>query len=256
MDLAAFGSRAVILKPPPHQHKPSLSPRGWVGSFLGRSRYSKGAYDVLVGQRVVTSSSVLVDEEHFDWAPPPKRHQPLTALAHAAAPPPRLTLPPGPSLSDGHPSVGPPIVIEPLPPFPPSSRPPFAHGGAPTSVDGGASPMPHEPPISDGGGLSPSSPPSLFTGLRDPRASPITFPSLDTSALSPDAPQQRAVRARVPVDYFKKQPRKREWGPKWVDAVGADPNVSRTLAPVPEETPPPAPLPPPSPSTSLSHRAR
>ena len=117
MDLAAFGSRAVILKPPPHQHKPSLSPRGWVGSFLGRSRYSKGAYDVLVGQRVVTSSSVLVDEEHFDWAPPPKRHQPLTALAHAAAPPPRLTLPPGPSLSDGHPSVGPPIIIEPLPPF-------------------------------------------------------------------------------------------------------------------------------------------
>ena len=254
MDLAAFGSRAVVLKPPPHQHKPSLSPRGWVGSFLGRSRYSKGAYDVLVGQRVVTSSSVLVDEEHFDWAPPPKRHQPLTALAHAAAPPPRPTLPPGLSLSDGHPSVGPPIVIEPLPPFPPSSRPPFAHGGAPTSVDGGASPMPQGPSSSDGGGLSPSSPPSLSTGLRDPRASPITFPSLDTSALSPDAPQ-RAVRARVPVDYFKKQPRKREWGPKWADAVGADPNVARTLAPVPEETPspPPAPLPLPSPSASISH---
>ena len=42
MDLASFGSRAVVLKPPTHQHKPSLSPRGWIGSFLGRSRYSKG----------------------------------------------------------------------------------------------------------------------------------------------------------------------------------------------------------------------
>ena len=38
MDLASFGSRAVVLKPPSHQHKPSLSPRGWLGSFLGRSR--------------------------------------------------------------------------------------------------------------------------------------------------------------------------------------------------------------------------
>ena len=45
MDLASFGSRAVVLKPPTHQHKPSLSPRGWIGSFLGRSRYSKGGYD-------------------------------------------------------------------------------------------------------------------------------------------------------------------------------------------------------------------
>ena len=63
-----------------------------------------------------------------------------------------------------------------------------------------------------------------------------------------------SVRTRVPVDYFKKQPRKREWGPKWADAVGADPNVARTLAPVPEETPspPPAPLPPPSHPTTPS----
>ena len=30
MDLAAFGSRAVVLKPTTHQHKPSLSARGWV----------------------------------------------------------------------------------------------------------------------------------------------------------------------------------------------------------------------------------
>ena len=95
MDLAAFGSRAVVLKPPTHQHKPSLSARGWVGAFLGRSRYAKGGYDVLVGQKVVCSSSVLVDEEHFDWAPPTKRHQPLTAVSHAAAQPQWQALRPG-----------------------------------------------------------------------------------------------------------------------------------------------------------------
>ena len=243
MDLAAFGSRAVVLKPPPHQHKPSLSPRGWVGSFLGRSRYSKGAYDVLVGQRVVTSSSVLVDEEHFDWAPPPKRHQPLTAHAHAAAQPPRPTLPPIAI------EPLPPIAINPLPPFP--SRLPLHHGGAPTSADGGASPS-SAPSVFDGGAPSPSSPPSLLPNLRDPRASPITFPSLDTPAPSPDAPR-RAVRARAAVDYFKKQPHKREWGPKWTDAVGADPNIARPLASVPEEAQEPPPTPPaPSPSPTPS----
>ena len=36
MDLASFGCRTVVLKPPTHQHKPSLSTRGWVGTFLGR----------------------------------------------------------------------------------------------------------------------------------------------------------------------------------------------------------------------------
>jgi hypothetical protein len=46
MDLAAFGSLAVALKPPQHQHKPSLSGRGWSGVFLGRSRDSKGSYDI------------------------------------------------------------------------------------------------------------------------------------------------------------------------------------------------------------------
>jgi hypothetical protein len=142
---------------------------------------------VLVGQRIVTSSSVLVDEEHFDWAPPPKRHQPLTAHAHAAAPPPRPTLPPIAI------EPLPPIAIEPLPPFP--SRPPFTHGGAPTSADGGASPSP-APSVFDGGALSPSSPPSLLTHLRDPRASPITFPSLDTPAPSPDAPRRAQLASR------------------------------------------------------------
>ena len=83
MDLAAFGCRCVALKPPEHQHKPSLSSRGWQGSFLGRSRTSRGGYDVLVGNQVVTSSSVLVDEERFDWAPPEKKHQPLTPASLA-----------------------------------------------------------------------------------------------------------------------------------------------------------------------------
>jgi ribosomal protein L18E len=88
MDLASFGCRAVVLKGPTHQHKPSLSGRGWVGCFLGRSRNSKGSYDVLVdGRMVVSSSSVLVDEEHFDWAPPASRHRPLTSLTHSASPP-------------------------------------------------------------------------------------------------------------------------------------------------------------------------
>ena len=95
MDLAAFGARAVVLKPPTKQHKPSLSARGWVGAFLGRSRHSKGSYDVLVGNSVVSSSSVVVDEEHFDWAPPAKRHQPLTPLVRAAAQPQRQPLVPG-----------------------------------------------------------------------------------------------------------------------------------------------------------------
>jgi hypothetical protein len=42
MDLMSLGARAAVLKPPQHQHKPSLSTRGWLGVFLGRSRYSKG----------------------------------------------------------------------------------------------------------------------------------------------------------------------------------------------------------------------
>ena len=86
MDLAAFGAHAVVLKPPSHQHKPSLSSRGWQGSFLGRTRGSKGGYDVLIGNSIVSSSSVLVDEERFDWAPKEKQHQPLTSVSQAAHP--------------------------------------------------------------------------------------------------------------------------------------------------------------------------
>jgi len=94
MDLPAFGCRAVAWMPPNMVHKPSLSGRGLVGVFLGRSRNSKGAYDVEVKGRVVTSSSVLVNEEYFDWAPAELRHRPLTSKTHAASLEPPRSLPP------------------------------------------------------------------------------------------------------------------------------------------------------------------
>ena len=37
---------------------------------------------------------MLVDEEHFDWAPKELRHRPLTSLTHAAAPPAAVSLVP------------------------------------------------------------------------------------------------------------------------------------------------------------------
>ena len=86
MDLAAFGCMAVVLKPPTHQHKTSLSGRGWAGAFLGRSRDSKGSYDVFVDGRVVTSSSVSVNEEYFPWLPQADRYRPLTLKPHSPAP--------------------------------------------------------------------------------------------------------------------------------------------------------------------------
>ena len=45
MDLAAFGCRAVVHIGPNRIDKTSLSGRGYLGAFLGRSRNSKGAYD-------------------------------------------------------------------------------------------------------------------------------------------------------------------------------------------------------------------
>ena len=98
MDLAAFGCRAVALMPPTHQHKPSLSGRGVLGAFLGRSQNSKGAYDILMpGNKIMTSSSVMVDEERFDWAPPESKHKPLTSKSHAPSQP--LTTPLAPHLA-------------------------------------------------------------------------------------------------------------------------------------------------------------
>ena len=173
MDLASFGSRAVVLKPPTHQHKPSLSPRGWIGSFLGRSRYSKGGYDVLVGQKIVTSSSVLVDEEHFDWAPPPKRHQPLTAVAHASSPPLRPTAPPL-LLPAGAPTSR--TLTDPI--FGPAPLlPPLVPGGVPLPHNDGGVPSPWNSPSAPQSPHSPS-----------PRASPITFPPLEEDATAPPVP--------------------------------------------------------------------
>ena len=69
MDLLAFGSRTVVLKPPEKITKSQLDGRGWVGCWLGRSRSSIGSWDVWVPSehRIVTSSSCLADEEHFPW---------------------------------------------------------------------------------------------------------------------------------------------------------------------------------------------
>lgn len=39
------------------------------------------------GGKIVTSSSILVDEERFPWLPPEQRHRPLASLAHAAQQP-------------------------------------------------------------------------------------------------------------------------------------------------------------------------
>jgi hypothetical protein len=125
-------------------------------------------------------------------------------------------------------------------------------------VPGGV-PLPHN----DGGVPSPWNSPSAPQSPHSPspRASPITFPPLEEDATAPPVPSTvardgaplRPARSRPAVDYFKKQPNKREWGPKWLDAVGADPKISGPLATVPEETssPPPAPLPP-SPSIPAS----
>ena len=69
MDLCTFGSCAVVLKPPQHIVKGGLSPRGWVGIFLGRCTDSPGCWEVWVPEigRKVRSSSVMVDEERFPW---------------------------------------------------------------------------------------------------------------------------------------------------------------------------------------------
>ena len=69
MDLCTFGTCAVVLKPPQHIVKGGLSPRGWVGIFLGRCTDSPGCWEVWVPEigRKVRSSSVMVDEERFPW---------------------------------------------------------------------------------------------------------------------------------------------------------------------------------------------
>ena len=78
MDLATFGARTVVLKPPQRQSKTTLSPRGWVGMYLGRSSDALGTYEVWVPEigRKVKSSSLVIDEEFFPWKGE-KAHQPL-----------------------------------------------------------------------------------------------------------------------------------------------------------------------------------
>ena len=68
MDIASFGCMAVALKSPPHRKKTDLSSRGWVGKFMGRSLGGqKGQWDILTDGKIVSSSSVQIDEENFPW---------------------------------------------------------------------------------------------------------------------------------------------------------------------------------------------
>ena len=67
MDLAPIGVRAVVLAPPQHRRKGGLNPRGYVGKFLGRSTHSIDCWDVWANGKVIASSSVVVDEEFYDW---------------------------------------------------------------------------------------------------------------------------------------------------------------------------------------------
>ena len=85
MDLVAFGARTVVLKPPQQQSKTTLSTRGWVGIYLGRSSDAVGTYEVWVPSinRKVRSSSLTVDEEFFPWLGA-KAHQPLTSATATA----------------------------------------------------------------------------------------------------------------------------------------------------------------------------
>ena len=102
MDLAPPGVRAIVLKPPPAIKKGALEPRGWVGVFLGRSSHSINCWDVWCNGKIVSSSSVAVDEEFYPWRGK-DAYQPLSPSATAATHPTQLPL--GPS------AVAPPDVI-------------------------------------------------------------------------------------------------------------------------------------------------
>ena len=85
MDLGAIGARTVVLKPPTHQSKTTLSSRGWVGMFLGRSSDAIGTWEVWVPSinRKVRSSSLTIDEEFFPWHDA-NAHQPLASVTSSA----------------------------------------------------------------------------------------------------------------------------------------------------------------------------
>ena len=105
MDIGTIGCRAVVLKPPSYQKKGDLSTRGWTGVLIGKSSGSISSYDIWVGSehKIVTSSSVLIDEEYF-----PRRgknaYQPLTPSTRAPLPPTE------PSLPKANASVAPSII--------------------------------------------------------------------------------------------------------------------------------------------------
>jgi hypothetical protein len=80
MDLARYGCRAVVLKPPNQQNKTALDSRGWVGTFCGRSVNSPGCWDVNCNGTIVSSSSVQVDEEYMPRLGS-QAHQPLPPTA-------------------------------------------------------------------------------------------------------------------------------------------------------------------------------
>ena len=90
MDLCSFGSQAVVLKPQEHIIKSDVgagASRGWEGHFLGRTRGTFGTqWDVLAAGRIVHSSAVQVNEEHFGWHGQTAR-QPLHPSAFSRAGP-------------------------------------------------------------------------------------------------------------------------------------------------------------------------
>jgi hypothetical protein len=83
MDLARYGCRAAVLKPPNQQNKTALDSRGWVGTFCGRSVNSPGCWDVNCNGTIVSSSSVQVDEEHMPRLGS-QAHQPLPPTTPSA----------------------------------------------------------------------------------------------------------------------------------------------------------------------------
>ena len=93
MDLAPPGVRAIVLKPPTAIHKGALEPRGWVGVFLGRSSHSINCWDVWCNGKIVSSSSVVVDEEFYPWRGK-DAYQPLSPSTTAAAHPKQTPLGP------------------------------------------------------------------------------------------------------------------------------------------------------------------
>ena len=97
MNLPSFGCRTVVLNP--YRLKSDLSPKGFVGTLLGRSATSIGAYNVWVNGKVVCSSAILCDEDYYPWRGKDS-HQPLTPTINYSRPnqpiPAKVTVDPAP----------------------------------------------------------------------------------------------------------------------------------------------------------------